>query len=144
MLSQATDGYQHDSFRDRDVGGMDRFAVRGSLTVMPTDRLTNQLVIDYANAEGTSTSDVIYTIYPTGSTNAPRPQTSCSRRRWRPCSGPVAWDTYVAAHPGVDPAGIVEFAATQKKRGPYDITISSLPFLGIQQPDCFPTSLRTT
>ena len=129
MLSQTTDGYQHDSFRDRDVGGMDRFAVRGSLTVMPTDRLTNELVVDYANAEGTSTSDVIYTIYPTGSTNAPAPANFLFTPAMEALFGPGAWATYLAAHPGVDPAGIVEFAATQKKRGPYNITISSLPFV---------------
>jgi iron complex outermembrane receptor protein len=126
---QSTDGYQHDSYHDKDLGAIDRFGVRGSLTLKPTDRLSNELVVDYAHLEGLSVSNTIYTIYPTGSTNAPAPANFLFTPAMEVLFGAGAWDTYVAAHPGVDPDGIVEFAAKQKKRGPYDVTLSSLPFV---------------
>jgi iron complex outermembrane receptor protein len=128
-IYQTTDGYQHDSFHDEDLGAIDRFGVRGSLTLKPTDRVSNELVVDYSHLEGLSVSNSIFTIYPTGSTTAPAPANFLFTPAMEVLFGAGAWQTYVDAHPGVDPDGIVEFAAKQKKRGPYEVTVSSLPFV---------------
>src|SRR5690606_15985097 len=43
--------------------------------------------------------------------------------------GPGGFAAYVAAHPGVDPDGIIAFAEKQRARGPYTINIDSRPFI---------------
>lgn len=126
---QSTDGFQYDRFRGRRIGGLDRSGARFSLTLKPNDTFTNELVVDYSHLDGIGTSNVIWSIYPTGSTNAPAPANFLFTPAVDGLLGPGAWNAYVAAHPGVDPDGIVAFAAKQKQRGPYDVTISSLPFV---------------
>lgn len=124
------DGYQYDTVHQRKLGGMERYAGRGTLTFKPSDSFKNALVVDYAHANGYSVSDVLYDIYPTGSTKAPAPANFLFTPAGFNAIIPVpnAWDAYVAAHPGVDPLGIVHFAATQAARGPYTVSVSSLPF----------------
>lgn len=126
---QDSDGYQYDRFHDVELGGLRRNGVRGSVTLKITDNLTNDLVVDYVNMKGTSISSVIYSIYPTGSTNAPAPANFLFTPAMEAVFGVGAWATYVAAHPRVDPGGIVSFAQSQKDRGPYRVSVSSLPFV---------------
>lgn len=124
------DGYQYDTIHQRKLGGIERYAARGSLTIKASDSFTNDLVVDYAHANGYSMSDVLYDIYPTGSTNAPAPANFVFTPAGFNAIIPVpnAWAAYVAAHPGVDPLGIVHFAGVQAARGPYTVSVSSLPF----------------
>jgi iron complex outermembrane recepter protein len=128
-LYQSSDGYQYDRFHDQELGGFDRFGIRGSLTLKPTDRLSNELVVDYSNLTGYATSNVIWTMYPTGSTNPPAPANFLFTPAMELVFGPGAWQQYLDANPRVDPEGIVEFAKKQKKRGPYEVDVSSLPFV---------------
>ena len=125
-----SDGYQYDTVHQLKLGGMERYAARASLTIKPSDGFKNDLVIDYAHANGYSMSDVLYNIYPTGSTNAPAPANFLFTPAGFNAIIPVpnAWDAYVAAHPGVDPLGIMNFASVQAARGPYTVSVSSLPF----------------
>lgn len=125
---QSRDGYQYNRFDGTKLGGMDRSGGRVSLTFKPGDRFRNDLVVDFAHADGTAVSNTIYTIYPTGSTNAPAPANFLFTPAVEALFGEGAWAQYVAAHPGVDPAGIVEYAATQRGFGPYNISVSSRPF----------------
>lgn len=130
VLYSDSDGYQFDTVHQRKLGGIERKAVRGSLTFKPTDSFKNDLVVDYAHADGYSMSNVLYDIYPTGSTAAPAPANYLFTPDGFNATIPVpgAWDAYLAAHPGADPLGIVHFAGVQDARGPYKVSVSSLPF----------------
>ncbi len=130
LYSADSDGYQYDTVHQQKLGGIERYAARASLTIKPTDSFKNDLVVDYAHADGYSMSNILYDIYPTGSTNAPAPANFLFTPAGFNAAIPVpnAWDAYVAAHPGVDPLGIVHFAGVQAARGPYTVSVSSLPF----------------
>jgi iron complex outermembrane receptor protein len=130
VLYSNSNGYQFDTIHQRKLGGIERYAGRASLTFKPTDSFKNDLVVDYAHADGYSMSDVLYDIYPAGSTNAPAPANIVFTPGGFNATIPVpnAWDAYLAAHPGADPLGIGHFAAVQAARGPYTVSVSSLPF----------------
>lgn len=121
-------GFQFNTVTQSDVGNVRREAARVSLTVKPTANLSNELVVDYLHSHGSSMNGVIGNIYPTGSTNAPAPANFLFTPAIDDLFGPGAWDSYVAAHPYVDPQGIVHFTGVQNKRGPYVISIDSPPF----------------
>ncbi len=125
---QRRDGFQHNLFDNSRVGDVKRENVRGSLTVKPSETITNDLVVDYAHSGGSSTSGVIFNIYPTGSTNAPAPANFLFTPAVDALFGPGGFQTYVAAHPGVDPDGIVAFTAKQNQRGPFLINVDSPNF----------------
>jgi iron complex outermembrane receptor protein len=105
-----------------------RYGLRGSITFKPTDAIANYLVVDFAHAGGSSISEIIHTIYPTGSTNAPVPANLLFTPALDSVFGPGAWQSYLALHPKADRAGIVAFTATQNARGPYVIDIDSPTF----------------
>jgi len=119
------EGYQYNLFDGSHPGDVRRYGVRGSLTFHPTDGFTNSLVVDYAHAGGSSISEIIHTIYAPGSTNAPIPANVLFTPALDTVVGPGAWQSYLAAHPKADPAGIVAFTAAQNARGPYVIDIDS-------------------
>ncbi len=125
---QRRDGFQRNLFDGHRVGDVERENVRGSLTLRPTPTLTNDLVVDYAHSGGSSTSGVIFTIYPTGSTNAPAPANFLFTPALDTLFGPGAFAAYVAAHPGVEPDGIIAATARQRERGPYVINVDSPNF----------------
>lgn len=119
------EGYQYNLYDGSHPGDVRRYGIRGSLTFHPSDGFTNSLVVDYAHAGGSSVSEIIHTIYPPGTTNAPIPANVLFTPALDSIAGPGAWQRYLAAHPKVDPAGIVAFTATQNARGPYLIDIDS-------------------
>lgn len=121
-------GYQYNLFDGSHPGDVRRYGIRTSITFQPTDSLKNDLVVDYAHSGGSSISEIIHTIYPTGSTNAPVPANFLFTPAIDQLFGSGAWQSYLAAHPKADPAGIVAFTAAQNARGPYVSDIDSQPF----------------
>jgi iron complex outermembrane receptor protein len=119
------EGYQYNLYDGSHPGDVRRYGIRGSLTFNPTDKISNELVVDFAHSGGSSVSEIIHSIYAPGSTNAPIPANILFTPALDAVGGPGAWQTYLAAHPKVDPAGIVSFTATQLARGPYVIDIDS-------------------
>lgn len=121
-------GYQYNLFDNSHPGDVRRYGFRGSLTFKPVEGVSDELVVDFFHAGGSSISNIIHTIYPTGSTNAPVPANFLFTPAIDALFGAGAWASYLAAHPKADPAGIVAFTATQNARGPFLINIDSPTF----------------
>lgn len=121
---QRRDGIQKNLFRDEKLGQIRRESVRASLTLTPTDTFTNELVVDYGHSNGRSLSSVVYNVLPLG---APAfvPFNFLFSPAVDSVFGPGAFAAYLAAHPKVDPEGLIAFAAKQKARGPYTINVDA-------------------
>lgn len=123
-MLEERDGFQFNLFDQSRVGDVRRSAIRGSLTIKPTPQLANTLVVDYLHSGGSSTSNLIYSVLAPGQQG---PDAIPANILFSPAVdgifGPGAWASYLALHPGADPAGIVAFAATQNARGPYVIDV---------------------
>lgn len=127
-LMERRDGFQLNLFDGNRVGDIKRNAVRGSLTLKPTPTLSNTLVVDYLYSGGSSTSNVLYSIFQPGeqgpgATIAPVPANVLFSPLLDSVFGPGSFARYLAAHPGADPDGIIAFAEKQKQRGPFLIDV---------------------
>ena len=60
------DGYQRNLFNNTRAGNVDRYGLRGSLTIKLTDTIKNELVVDYLHSDGNSLSGLIDSLEPTG------------------------------------------------------------------------------
>jgi iron complex outermembrane receptor protein len=124
---QRRDGYQRNLFRDERLGEANRDGLRFSLSLTPSDGFSNLLVVDYGRSRGRPISPVVWTVSPVGA-----PALVPSSLFFSPGAdsvfGPGAWDTYLAAHPGADPDGLIAFAEKQKARGPYTVDVDAVSF----------------
>ncbi len=125
---QRRDGYQFNIFDGGRLGDVKRENVRGSLTFKPTDAITNDLVVDYAHSGGDNLTSVIYNILPIGEGNPFVPANFLYSPAVDSAFGPGAFARFVAAHPGVDPEGIVAFTAKQQARGPFRVDVDAPNF----------------
>lgn len=125
---QRRDGYQFNLFNNATVGDVRRENIRGSLTLKPSVGLTNELVVDYSHSGGSNTSSVVYNVLPPGTGSPFVPNNFLYTPAVDSAFGAGAWARFLAAHPKADPAGIVAFADTQRKRGPYLIDVDSPNF----------------
>lgn len=120
------DGYIHNRANGKDLGEIDRSSGRLSLTINATDSLTNETMFQYADIGGTNTgASYTYSVYPCGATNNGFPLTCSSGLLFSPAldavfQTPGAWDSYLAAHPGAYPPGLVAYVDEQKRLGPYE------------------------
>ena len=128
------DGYQVNLFSNTRAGNVDRFGLRGSLTINPSDTIKNELVVDYLHSGGNSLSGLINSLEPTGLVplialtnfgnqaqynfliNAFTGGAAGCNATTNNCAA-----AYAAAHPTLDPGGIASYLATQNARGPYKI-----------------------
>lgn len=125
---QRRDGYQFNRFTGDSVGDVERDSIRGSLTLKPTERLTNDLVVDYLRTGGSNISSVVYNVLPIGQGAPFVPNNLLYSPAVDTLFGPGAWAAFLAVHPGADPDGIIAFAAKQRERGPFDIDTDSPNF----------------
>ena len=121
---QRRDGFQRNLYRDERLGEIRRENVRISLTLKPTSGLSNDLVVDYGHSDGNSLSSVVYNVLPLGAA-AFVPFNFLFSPAVDSAFGPGTWAAYLAAHPKVDPDGLIPFAAKQKARGPYIVDVDS-------------------
>lgn len=128
---QRRDGFQYNLFDGGRLGDVRRENIRASLTLKPSDNITNDLVIDYAHSGGNNTSSVIYNILPI-SANKPGNPFVPSNFLYSPAVdaafGPGAFARFLALHPRADPDGIVAFTAKQQARGPFLIDVDAPNF----------------
>ena len=107
---------------------VDRKSGRISLTVHPSEGVSNDLVLEYAKSGGNNLGSVVYNVFPIGTGNPFVPTNFLYSPAVDALLGPGAWAQYLAAHPRVAPEGIVAFTANQQKRGPYTIATDGLNF----------------
>ncbi len=128
------DGYQRNLFTGKRAGNVDRYGLRGSLTVNLTDTIRNETVVDYLHSDGNSLSNLIDSLEPTGLvplialTNfGNQPQYNFIINAF---TGGLAGcnattnncaAAFAAANPKLDPGGLASYLETQKARGPYKI-----------------------
>ena len=129
------DGYQRNIFNGGNnlnprLGKTDRKSGRASLTLRPTESLTNTTVFEYTRTRGNSTSVVPWSVNLPGSTDAVTglPLASSAAFLYSPALdtafGAGAWDAYLAAHPGANPAGYAAVVARQKQLGAYTVDVT--------------------
>jgi iron complex outermembrane recepter protein len=138
---QRRDGYQYNINTNDDVGGFERFGVRGSLTANLNDSISNTLVVDYQKTDGSNVSATI------GSIDATIPGAFPTTLLYNPPAAvsdfvlsqilqggglPAATATalatgnyarYIARYPRY--TGLSDFFAKQQARGPYIIDVNS-------------------
>lgn len=129
------DGYQRNIFNGGNnlnprLGKTDRKSGRASLTVKPTEALTNTTVFEYTRTRGNSTSVVPWSVNLPGSTDAVTglPLASSAAFLYSPALdlafGAGAWDAYLAAHPGANPAGYAAVVVRQRQLGAYVVDVT--------------------
>ena len=125
---EKSDGYQYNLYDGSRAGNVDRKNGRLSLTLKPVEGIENDLVVDYAKSGGNNVGSVVYNVFPTGTGNPFVPTNFLYTPALDTAFGPGAWAAYVAAHPRVDPAGLIAFTATQQARGPFVISTDGANF----------------
>jgi iron complex outermembrane receptor protein len=114
-------GYQYNLYTDSNLGDVDRYNLRLSITARFTDEIHNDLVTEYAHSGGSSLVGVLYSI----KAGSLIPSVALYSPGLDASFGPGAWAAYLAAHPRADPAGLVAFFAEQQARGPFLTDVDS-------------------
>lgn len=128
------DGYQIDLFKGRRVGDVDRFGLRGSLSIELSETLRNELVVDYLHSGGSNVTNLIDTLNPSGPVPVialtefgNQPQFNAIINAFTGGAAGCNETTnncaaiFAAANPRLDPGGIASYINTQRARGPYRI-----------------------
>ena len=128
------DGYQQNLFQNNRAGNVDRFGLRGSLTIKLSESIKNELVVDYLHSGGNSLSGLINSLDAAGAVplialtnfgnqaqynfliNAFTGGAAGCNATTNNCAA-----KYAAANPKLDPGGVASYLATQNARGPYKI-----------------------
>jgi iron complex outermembrane receptor protein len=126
------DGYQVNLFNNTRAGDVDRYGLRGSLTINLSDTIKNELVVDYLHSDGNSLSGLITSLEPSGAvplillTNfGNQPQYNFLVNAFTGGAAGCNATTnncaaaFAAANPKLDPGGIASYINTQNARGPY-------------------------
>ncbi len=126
---QKRDGYQFDLFKNERAGNVDRFGLRGSVTLKLSETVTNDITVDYLHSGGNNNIGGIYSLNPDGLVpvtlltnfgNAPLFDYLIGAFTGQaPVDGAAA--AFAAANPKLDPGGIASYINTQRERGPYKV-----------------------
>lgn len=128
------DGYQVNLFQKNRAGNVDRYGLRGSLTVHLSDTVKNDLVVDYLHADGNSISGLISSLDTAGAVPLIALTNFGNQAQYNflinAFTGGLAGCNsttnncaaqYAAANPKLNPGGIASYLTTQAARGPYQI-----------------------
>lgn len=124
---QRRSGFQFNLFDNERLGKVRRENIRGSLTIKEGG-ITNDLVIDYGHSGGENISSVVYNVLPLGVGAPFVPNNFIYSPAADSAFGAGFFASFLAAHPGADPEGIIAFADKQKARGPFKISVDSPNF----------------
>jgi iron complex outermembrane recepter protein len=126
---QSRNGFVTNLYNNSRLGDVDKNSARVSLLIRPTDTLTNTTVADFSYSGGSNVPMSVYSAYAPGSTNNGFNLFSTASVLFSPILDvavgfPGAWNAYLAAHPGVPAGGLVDYAAQQRARGPYVVSLN--------------------
>lgn len=118
------DGYIRNLLNDERLGDIRRDSGRVTLTVKPTDTISNTTMLQYTNTRGTNTgASYTYSVYSCGQTNNGFALTCGAGLLFGPTldsvAGPGAWEAYLAAHPDAYAPGLIDYVNEQRRIGPY-------------------------
>ena len=133
---QRRNGFQFNLFDNKRVGDVKRENVRVSLTLKPNDTIENNLVVSYSHTGGGSTTGVLRDAQPIAGNLAGEAFVPSSLiygpsldTAFGGAFGAGAWNAYLAAHPGVNPLGLIAEAAAQNARGPFVVSQDGSNFI---------------
>jgi iron complex outermembrane recepter protein len=109
-------GYQRDVANGEDYGGLNRRSGRVTLLVKPFEGLENETVAEFGSSTGSPAINEPYSVYGCGTPGL----TTTVACVYSPLSGPI-WTAYVAAHPTLNPNGIVNALARQQALGVFGV-----------------------
>lgn len=117
-------GYIENLLNGADLGQLRRKSGRLSMTLKLSDTVENTAVLQYTDVGGTNTgASYTYSVYEPGQTNNGFTLNSSAGFLFSPALdaafGAGAWDSYLAAHPGVFAAGLPAYVQEQRRIGPY-------------------------
>lgn len=118
-------GYIFNDYYDQKVGKTSRQSGRLSLTLNPSEALTNTTVFEYDRSGGTNTgASYLYSVYQCGEVNNGTPLACGAAGTYNPAAfdsafGAGAWNQYLAAHPNAFPGGLNAYLDEQQRRGPW-------------------------
>ncbi|TCM15013.1 iron complex outermembrane receptor protein [Novosphingobium sp. PhB165] len=117
-------GYIRNLLNDERLGDIRRESGRGTLTIKPTDTISNTTMLQYTNTRGTNTgASYTYSVYSCGQTNNGFALTCGAGSLFGPSldaiAGPGAWNAYLAAHPDAYAPGLIDYVNEQRRIGPY-------------------------
>ncbi len=122
---QENDGWQHNTFYDEMLGGVERKSARVSLTVNPSDTLRNEFVATYYDADGSNVTAVAINSYNPATDSAFVPASILYSPLMDVAFGfNGAWDLFLGAHPGVNPEGLA--AEVARMQGDLDFHDASV------------------
>ncbi|GAA0315285.1 hypothetical protein GCM10009087_27150 [Sphingomonas oligophenolica] len=118
------DGFIHNLYTGDTLGRINREGGRLSLTLKPTDAITNTTMLQYAKSTGTNTgASYTFSVYAPGETNNGHVLSSGAGFLFGPtldlAFGPGAWAAYLAAHPKAYAPGLLAYVDEQRRLGPY-------------------------
>jgi iron complex outermembrane receptor protein len=130
---ESRNGYQYDTYTGGDVGGFDRYGIRGSLS-LHLGAFKNDVVVDFASFNGGNTAAVLSSLVPTAAipssflfaggavSDATFTQFALAEGAPKGTSLAGAWAAYVAAHPRTNANGIASVLANQLATGPFVVS----------------------
>ncbi len=118
------DGYIRNLLNDERLGDIRRDSGRVTLTVKPTDTISNTTMLQYTNTRGTNTgASYTYSVYSCGQTNNGFALTCGAGSLFGPgldaITGAGSWAAYLAAHPDAYAPGLIDYVNEQRRIGPY-------------------------
>jgi iron complex outermembrane receptor protein len=118
------EGYIDNLYTGQKLGDVRRQSGRASLTLKPTDNITNTTTYQLTHAGGTNTgASYLYSAYSCGQTNNGFALNCAAGSLFGPqldqVTGAGSWDAYLAAHPKAFPGGVIAYLDEQKRLGPY-------------------------
>jgi iron complex outermembrane receptor protein len=127
------DGYVTNLYDSAKLGQIVQDSMRASVFFAPMDGLENTTVFQYNDAGGSGTNGGVYSVYgpdghtvysvsqPAGYQWTVAPLNTSVGTFYTPAIGTAAWAAYVAAHPKVNPLGVISYLQAQAKNGPYTV-----------------------
>jgi iron complex outermembrane receptor protein len=119
------DGYILNLLNGEKLGRTERDSGRVTLTLKPSDRLTNRTMFQYTATDGTNTgASYTYSVYACGQQNNGFNLTCGAGLLFGPgidaaFGAPGLWAAYLAAHPQAYAPGLIDYVNEQRRIGPY-------------------------
>ena len=121
------DGYQKNIDTGQLLGGSTRSSGRATLVLRPTEGLENKTIFEDTGSHGHPTIVELYSVYPCGTPGLNTSAACLYGPTLDTVLGfPGAWATYLAAHPGANPGGLVAALALQQQIGPRQVDSAQL------------------
>jgi iron complex outermembrane recepter protein len=126
------DGFVTNLYDGEKLGAVVQDSIRATLVLRPVDKLEISTMAQYNDSGGNNENGGIYSVYgpggvvysvqqPGGFKSGQAALNTAVYNFYSPAIGAATWANYLAAHPKVDPLGIVNFLQAQAARGPYTV-----------------------